>query len=49
VDDNSMLITANNLNDLPTKLISTLNSMSAQFSVNSFSLHMKKINTVKFS
>jgi len=44
-----MLITANNLNDLPTKLISILNSMSAWFSVNGFSLHIEKINTVKFS
>jgi len=44
-----MLITANNLNDLPTKLITILSSMSAWFSVNGFSLHTEKINIVKFS
>jgi len=49
VDDKSVLITANNLNDLPTKLISILNSMSAWFSVNGLSLHTEKINIIKFS
>jgi hypothetical protein len=44
-----MLITANNLNDLPTKLSSILNSMSAWFSVHGFPLHVEKTNIVKFS
>jgi hypothetical protein len=49
VDDTSVLITANNLNDLQTKFNSTLNYMNEWFSVNGLSLHIDKTNIVKFS
>jgi hypothetical protein len=43
------LITANNLNDLQTKLNPIINYMSAWFAVNGLSFNIEKINIVKFS
>ena len=43
------LNTANNLNDLQTKLNPIINYMSAWFAVNGLSFNIEKINTVKFS
>lgn len=48
-DDISVLITANNLNDLQTKLICSLNYMSAWFLFKGLSLNIEKTNVVKFS
>jgi hypothetical protein len=48
-EDMSMLITANNLNDLQTKFNSALNYMNEWFSVNGLSLDIDKTNIVKFS
>ena len=45
----SVLITANNLNNLQTKLISSLNYMSAYFLVEGLFLTIEKTNVVKFS
>jgi hypothetical protein len=48
-DDTSVLITANNLNDLQTKFNSTLNYMNEWSSVNGLSLIIDEIKIVKFS
>jgi hypothetical protein len=48
-DDTTMLITANNLNDLKTKLYSTLNNMNKWILVNGLSLNIEKTHSVKFS
>ena len=48
-DHMSMLITANNMNGLQTKLNSTINYMTAWFSVDGLSLNIEKITIVKFS
>jgi hypothetical protein len=42
-DDTSVLINANNLNDLQTKVNFTLNYMSEWFSVNGLSLNIGKM------
>jgi hypothetical protein len=47
-DDTTMLITADNMNDLQTKLHSTLNYMTTWILVNGLSPHIKT-NTVKYS
>jgi len=46
MDDMSMLITADNLNDLQIELNYTLNYMSAWFSVSGLSLNIEKTNIV---
>jgi hypothetical protein len=48
-DDMRMLITANNFNDLQTKVNFTLNYMNEWFSVNGLSLNIDKTKIVKFS
>jgi hypothetical protein len=48
-DDKTMLITANNLNDLQAKLNSTLNYVTTWILVIGLSLNIKKTNTIKFS
>jgi hypothetical protein len=49
VDDTSVLITANNLNDLQTRVNFTLNYMNEWFSVNGLSLNRNTTKIVKFS
>ena len=49
MDDTSVLITANNLNDLQTKFNSTLNYMNEWLSVNGLPLNVDKTNIVKFT
>jgi hypothetical protein len=44
-----MLITADNLNDLQTKLNSTLNYVTTKILVNGLSLYLERTSTVKFS
>jgi hypothetical protein len=48
-DDTTMFITANNLNDLQTKLNSTLNYVTTWILVTGLFLNIEKTNTVKFS
>jgi len=48
-DDTTVIITANNLNDLQTKLNSTLNYVTTWILVIGLSLNIKKTSTVKFS
>jgi hypothetical protein len=48
-DNTTMLITADNLNDLQTKLNSTLNYVTTKTLVNGLSLYIEKTSTVKFS
>jgi hypothetical protein len=45
----TMLITADNLNDLQTKLNSTLNYVFTKILVNGLSLYIERTSTVKFS
>jgi len=49
MDFMSILITADNLNDLQTELNCTLNYMSAWFSVSGLSLNIEKTNIVLYS
>jgi hypothetical protein len=48
-DDMSVLITANNFNDLQTKVNFALNYMNEWFSVNGLSLNIDETKIVKFS
>ena len=48
-DNTTMLITADNLNDLQTKLNSILNYVTTKIFVNGLSLYIEKTSTVKFS
>jgi len=47
-DDTSVLVSANNLKDLQTKIDSTLHYISDWFSFNGLILNMEKTNMVKF-
>jgi len=47
-DDKSVLVSANNLKDLQTKIDSTLHYISDWFSFNGLTLNMEKTNMVKF-